>query len=190
MGKVLQETDRNWSLHSIRMSSTSVRDYIPLRDNVCGNVCFIGVFTVCIVIWESWISNSMCVYIFMYVFMKYILQCKFTDYWSNQVHDFIKKLTCFGHKRPSSGIYDNFVNCYNVLKYPMRDIRPVKKTELTTGGGDLLPWPRDTLYPQKLALTSSTTGGRSVGIVRLRTKGHGVYEGYTPKSDCYCKKPN
>jgi len=27
-----------------------------------------------------------------------------------------------------------------------------------------------TLYPQKLALTSPTGGGRSVGIVRVRTK--------------------
>jgi hypothetical protein len=41
--------------------------------------------------------------------------------------------------------------------------------------GDLLCWPRDTLYPQKLALTSPTSGGRSVGIVRLRTKGDGVF---------------
>jgi hypothetical protein len=40
--------------------------------------------------------------------------------------------------------------------------------------GDLLRWPRDTLYPQKLELTSPTNGGRSEGIVRLRTKGHGV----------------
>jgi hypothetical protein len=31
-------------------------------------------------------------------------------------------------------------------------------------------WPRDTLYPQKLALTSPTSGGRSVGIFRSRTK--------------------
>jgi hypothetical protein len=30
--------------------------------------------------------------------------------------------------------------------------------------------PRGTLYPQKLALTSSTSGGRSVGIVRSRTQ--------------------
>jgi hypothetical protein len=30
--------------------------------------------------------------------------------------------------------------------------------------------PRDTLYPQKLAITSPTSGGRSVGIVRWRTK--------------------
>jgi hypothetical protein len=40
--------------------------------------------------------------------------------------------------------------------------------------GDPLHWPRDTLYPQKLALISPTRGGRSVGIVRLRTKSHGV----------------
>jgi hypothetical protein len=39
---------------------------------------------------------------------------------------------------------------------------------------DPLRWPRDTIYLQKLALTSPTSGGRSVGIVRLRTKGHGV----------------
>jgi hypothetical protein len=37
-------------------------------------------------------------------------------------------------------------------------------------GGDPLRWPRDTLYPQKLALTSPTGGGRSFGIVRLWTK--------------------
>jgi hypothetical protein len=40
---------------------------------------------------------------------------------------------------------------------------------------DPLYWPRYTLYPQKLALTSPTSGGRSVDIVRLRTKGHGVF---------------
>jgi hypothetical protein len=35
---------------------------------------------------------------------------------------------------------------------------------------DPLRCPRDTLYPQKLALTSSTSGDRSVGIVRSQTK--------------------
>jgi hypothetical protein len=38
------------------------------------------------------------------------------------------------------------------------------------GRGDPLRWPRDTLYPQQLALTSPTSVGRSVGIVRLQTK--------------------
>jgi hypothetical protein len=38
------------------------------------------------------------------------------------------------------------------------------------GRGDPLRWPRDTIYPQKLALTLPTSGGRSVGIVRSRTK--------------------
>jgi hypothetical protein len=36
--------------------------------------------------------------------------------------------------------------------------------------GNLLRWPCDTLYPHKLALTLPTSGGRSVGIVRSRTK--------------------
>jgi hypothetical protein len=43
------------------------------------------------------------------------------------------------------------------------------KTEIN-GRGYPLRWPRDTLYPQKLAITSPTSGGRSVGIVRLRAK--------------------
>jgi hypothetical protein len=38
------------------------------------------------------------------------------------------------------------------------------------GRGDPLRRPRDTLYQLKLALTSPTGCGRSVGIVRLRTK--------------------
>jgi len=33
------------------------------------------------------------------------------------------------------------------------------------------------LYPQKLALTSPTGGGRSVGIVRSRTKATEIYDG-------------
>jgi hypothetical protein len=35
---------------------------------------------------------------------------------------------------------------------------------------DALHWPRDTLYLQKLALTTPTCGDRSVGIARLWTK--------------------
>jgi hypothetical protein len=38
------------------------------------------------------------------------------------------------------------------------------------GHRDPSRWPRGTLYPQKLALTSPTSGGRSVGIVRSRTQ--------------------
>jgi hypothetical protein len=38
------------------------------------------------------------------------------------------------------------------------------------GYGDPSRYPRDTLYPQKLALISPTSGGRSVGIVRSWTK--------------------
>jgi hypothetical protein len=42
------------------------------------------------------------------------------------------------------------------------------------GRRDPLRWPSDTLYPQKLALTSPTSGDGSVSIVRLRTKSRGV----------------
>jgi hypothetical protein len=40
----------------------------------------------------------------------------------------------------------------------------------TYGRRDLLRWPYDTLYPQKLALTLLKSGGHLVGIVRLQTK--------------------
>jgi hypothetical protein len=43
------------------------------------------------------------------------------------------------------------------------------------GRGNALNWPRDTLYPQTLALTSPTSGGLAVGIFRSRTKGLVVY---------------
>jgi hypothetical protein len=45
----------------------------------------------------------------------------------------------------------------------------LRSTEIN-GRGDSLRSPSDILYPQKLALTSPTSGGRSVGIVRLQTK--------------------
>jgi hypothetical protein len=59
--------------------------------------------------------------------------------------------------------------------YLHRPTFSVKKTELTAGGGESVALTtQHPLSPQKLALTSPTSGGRSVGIIRLRTKGHGV----------------
>ena len=46
---------------------------------------------------------------------------------------------------------------------------PVQKTEIN-GRGDRCADHVTPLYPQKLALTSPNGGGRSVGIVRSRTK--------------------
>jgi hypothetical protein len=51
---------------------------------------------------------------------------------------------------------------------------PVYKTEIN-GRRNSLRWPRDTLYTLKFALTSPTSGGRSVGIVRWRTKATELY---------------
>jgi hypothetical protein len=39
------------------------------------------------------------------------------------------------------------------------------------GRSDPSPWPRGTFYQQELTLTSLTSGGRSIGIVRSRTQG-------------------
>jgi hypothetical protein len=39
---------------------------------------------------------------------------------------------------------------------------------LDYGHRDSSRWPSDTIYPQKLALTLSTSGGRLVGVVRLQ----------------------
>jgi hypothetical protein len=51
-------------------------------------------------------------------------------------------------------------------------------------------WPRGTLYPQKLPLTSPTSGGRSVGIVRSRTRATGLLLLYVsleiPSWKCSC----
>jgi hypothetical protein len=54
-------------------------------------------------------------------------------------------------------------------------VAPVKKTELTAGGIRCTDHATPSISKKKLALTSPTSGGRSVGIVRLRTKGHGVW---------------
>jgi hypothetical protein len=51
--------------------------------------------------------------------------------------------------------------------YLEEQVVSVYKIENTAVG---MRWPRNTLYPQKLVLTSSTSGGRSVGIIRSRTK--------------------
>jgi hypothetical protein len=66
----------------------------------------------------------------------------------------------------------------------LKVLRPIVKTEVSFfsplpvsglenreyGCRDPSCWPYGTLYPQKLALTSPTSGGRSVGIVRSRTQ--------------------
>jgi hypothetical protein len=54
------------------------------------------------------------------------------------------------------------------------------------GLGDLLHWPHDSLYPQKLALTSTTSGVLSVGIVCSWTKATEFV--FFPLSTC-CPKP-
>jgi hypothetical protein len=50
---------------------------------------------------------------------------------------------------------------------------PVQRTKITAVRISRADYARP-LYPRNLALTSPTSGGRSVGIVRSRAKGHEV----------------
>jgi hypothetical protein len=46
----------------------------------------------------------------------------------------------------------------------------IMRSSSLIGRGDPLLWSHDTLYPQELSLTPPISGGRSIGIVRSRTK--------------------
>jgi hypothetical protein len=60
------------------------------------------------------------------------------------------------------------------------------ETEIN-GHGDSLRWQHDTLYPLKLALTSPTSGGRSVGTVGWRTKAPDLFmDNYAHVSNAGC----
>jgi hypothetical protein len=57
------------------------------------------------------------------------------------------------------------IKCMALFLIYISDIIRSRKPKLTTVG-DSLRWPRGTLHPLKLALTSPTSSSRSVGIVR------------------------
>jgi hypothetical protein len=97
----------------------------------------------------------------------------------------ISSLGRFGYRSRGLGFdsrrYQIFWEVVGLEQGPLRLVRitekylkenvaaPVQKTEIN-GRGYSLRWQRDTVYPLKLASTSSRSGGHSVGVVRLRTK--------------------
>jgi hypothetical protein len=56
------------------------------------------------------------------------------------------------------------------------------------GRRDPSHWPRGTIYPQQLAITSPTSGCRSVGIVRSRTRTIEFSFSFSFRM-CLCKTP-
>jgi hypothetical protein len=60
------------------------------------------------------------------------------------------------------------VSCQNLFNYILGSGSCLENQEY--GRRDPSHSPRGTIYPQKLAFTSPTSGGRSVGIVRSRTQ--------------------
>jgi hypothetical protein len=79
------------------------------------------------------------------------------------------------------GTSNNLDNTLNKMQNPKIKLTPlrsylIEKYRLLSrkpteyGRRDPSRWPRGTLYPHKLAITSPKSGGRSVGIVRSRTQ--------------------
>jgi hypothetical protein len=68
--------------------------------------------------------------------------------------------------------YQSFWEVVGLERRPLSLVRIIEELSglEINGRGDSLRWPRDTLYPLKLALTSPISGGRSVGIVCWRNK--------------------
>jgi hypothetical protein len=66
--------------------------------------------------------------------------------------------------------YQIFWEARGLERSPLSFVRTIEELlEWSSGRGNSLRWPRNTLYPEKFALTSPTSGG-SVDIVRLRCK--------------------
>jgi hypothetical protein len=66
-------------------------------------------------------------------------------------------------------------NCQSIARLlPGRKSSGSGLENLEYGYWDPLCWPRNTLYPQKLVLTSPTNRGRSVGYSLLSDWGHGI----------------
>jgi hypothetical protein len=86
---------------------------------------------------------------------------------------FVKMIRSFLHNLRVLFWHKMYVTSNN-CNFPLAYTTKCGQENRINGRGDPLRWLRNTLYPQKLVLTSPTSGGRSVGIVRLRTKGHGV----------------
>jgi hypothetical protein len=76
-------------------------------------------------------------------------------------------------KRWCSNPEDNNMNlqqCENLTIIQQDNFAKFGQENRDYGRRDPSRWPRGTLYPQKLALTSPTSGGRSFGIVRSQTQ--------------------
>jgi hypothetical protein len=67
--------------------------------------------------------------------------------------------------RPATVLTEIQTDDVQAIKHCNNDEKVLSKSRR-----DLSRWPRGTFYPQKLELTSPTSGGRSVGKVRSRTQ--------------------
>jgi hypothetical protein len=64
--------------------------------------------------------------------------------------------------------FDQYLVIYTFFNFAMKSSGSCLENQ-EYGHRDPSRWPRGTLYPQKLAITSPTSSGPSVGIVRSLT---------------------
>jgi hypothetical protein len=120
------------------------------------------------------ISQKMCIYIYIYIYTP----ISWPPLWSSGQSSWLQ----IQRFRFDSLSYQIFWAVVGLERGPLslvgtieelleRKIRGSDVEIRQYGSRDPSRWPRGTLYPQKLALTSWTSGGRSVGIVCLQTQG-------------------
>jgi hypothetical protein len=126
------------------------------------------------IVWQHKIRFSLCLRVYMWgthhirsVYIPFVRDIKHTSYYIY--------IRCFCEEREVRIVLDIYIYIYisvafvRNLKYASNYIY-IGLERREYGRRDPSRWPRGTLYPQKLALTSPTSGGRSLGIVRLQTK--------------------
>jgi hypothetical protein len=116
-----------------------------------------------------------------------IYKCIHTDWWVPSLCDLVVRVPGYRSRDPGfdSRRCQIFWEVMGLEMGPLSLVRLIEELlewkssgsgqeKRIKGRADPLRRPRDILYPQKLATTSPTRGSRSVGIVRLQTKGNGV----------------
>jgi hypothetical protein len=169
--------------------------YKYIRMYACSSECAcFACFVICIKVWDS-LLPSKCIQSMKNNY-EYTSTIQFMQRLGQLPLNTQRKLVCHGPPPWSSGQsswlqiqrsefdYRRYHIFWEVVDLELGPLSLVSITEellgrKSTGSGllsreygrrDPLRWLRGTLYPQKLSLTSLTSGGRSVGIVRSRTQ--------------------
>jgi hypothetical protein len=117
---------------------------------------------------------------------KYIFLNLMLIYWPSLWYSGQSSWLQIQRSRFDSRLYQIFWEVVGLERCPLSVVSTIEELLERKGSGSGLEireygrkdpsrWPRGSLYPQKMALTSPTRSGRSVGIVRTRTQATEFY---------------